>query len=152
MKSLGKKNKDYCQGKFNPKFLEKYKGTFPIIYRSSLEFKAMRWMDNNPNVLKWTSETIIIPYTSPVDNKIHRYFTDLSCEMKMKDNSIKKLLIEVKPEKQTLPPTESAKKKKTTILYERYNYAVNCAKWEAAKKWCNGKGYTFLILTEKHLN
>jgi hypothetical protein len=152
MKKLGKKNKDYHQGIFNPKFLQKYKGTLPIIYRSSMELKSMRWMDNNPNVLKWTSETIIIPYTSPVDGKVHRYFTDLSCEMKMKDGTLKKLLIEVKPEKQTLPPTESNRKKKKTILYERYNYAINCAKWEAAQKWCAKKGYTFLILTEKHLN
>jgi hypothetical protein len=146
------KNKNFVQGKFNPKNIEKYKGTFPILYRSLMELKSMRWMDNNPNVLKWTSETIIIPYTSPADGKIHRYFTDLSCEMKMKDGTIKKLLIEVKPEKQTMPPTESTRKKKKTILYERYNYAINCAKWQAAKKWCVNKGYTFLILTEKHLS
>lgn len=152
MKFPGKKNRNYTQGIFNPKNPQKYKGTFPIIYRSSMELKAMRWMDNNPNVLKWTSETIIIPYISPIDNKTHRYFTDLSCEMKMKDNTIKKLLIEIKPEKQTIPPTESTKKKRKTILYERYNYAINCAKWEAAKKWCHNKGYVFFILTEKHLN
>ena len=81
-----------------------------------MELKSMRWMDNNNNVLNWTSETIVIPYISPKDGKMHRYFTDLSCEMKMKDGSIKKLLIEVKPEKQTLPPVESARKKQKTIL------------------------------------
>jgi hypothetical protein len=151
MKPLGK-NKNYVQGKFTPKNSLKYKGTYPIIFRSSMELKAMRWLDNNPNVLKWTSETIIIPYTSPVDNRMHRYFTDLSCEMKMKDGSIKKLIIEVKPEKQTCPPVESPRKKRKTILYERYNYAINCAKWEAAKQWAKNKGYTFLVLTEKHLN
>lgn len=151
MKPSGK-NKNYVQGKFTPKNILKYKGTYPIIFRSSMELKAMRWLDNNPNVLKWTSETIIIPYTSPVDNRMHRYFTDLSCEMKMKDGSIKKLIIEVKPEKQTCPPVESSRKKRKTILYERYNYAINCAKWEAAKQWAKNKGYTFLILTEKHLN
>ena len=97
MKFPGKKNRNYTQGIFNPKNPQKYKGTFPIIYRSSMELKAMRWMDNNPNVLKWTSETIIIPYLSPVDNKTHRYITDLSCEMKMKDNTIKKLLIVLPP-------------------------------------------------------
>lgn len=151
MKPSGK-NKNFVQGKFNPKNIEKYKGTFPILYRSSLELKSFRWMDNNPNILKWTSETIIVPYTSPADGKLHRYFVDLSCEMKMKDNTIKKLLIEVKPEKQTRLPVESTRKKKKTILYERYHYAVNCAKWEAAKKWSTSKGYTFLILTEKHLS
>jgi hypothetical protein len=152
MKSSFKKNKNYTQGTYNCKNIKKYKGTFPILYRSSLELKAFRWMDNNTNVLSWTSETVIIPYKSPADGKLHRYFVDLSCEMKMKDGEIKKLLIEVKPEKQTVLPTESFKKKKKTILYERYNYAINCAKWEAAKQWAKNKGYIFFILTEKHLN
>jgi hypothetical protein len=152
MKSSFKKNKNYVQGKFAPKNIQKYKGTYPIIYRSSLELKAMRWMDNNPNILNWTSETIIIPYTSPADNKMHRYFIDLSCTLKMKEGNFQKVLIEVKPEKQTKLPTESNKKQKKTILYERYNYAVNCAKWESAKNWAKKNNYLFLILTEKHLN
>jgi hypothetical protein len=152
MKFNFKKNKNYVQGIFKPKNSEKYKGTHPIIYRSSLELKAMRWMDNNPNIFNWTSETIIIPYVSPADNKIHRYFIDLSCSLKNKDGNIQKILIEVKPEKQTRLPVESNKKQKKTILYERYNYAINCAKWESAKKWAKNKGYIFLILTEKHLN
>jgi hypothetical protein len=31
-------------------------------------------------------------------------------------------------------------------------YAINCAKWQAAKTWCEKKGYIFIILNEKHLN
>jgi hypothetical protein len=144
------KNKKYRQGIFNPINPEKYKGSLPIIYRSSLELKSFRWMDNSSKILKWGSESVVIPYQS-VDGKIHRYFVDLVCEMKRNDGTIKKYLIEVKPEKQTLPPTIKNKKQKT-ILYENYQWAVNQLKWKAAKSWCSKKGYEFLILTEKHIS
>jgi hypothetical protein len=152
MKKLGKKNQNYTQGKFLPKNPNKYKGTHPIIYRSSLELKSFRYFDNSPNVISWGSESVIIPYQSPVDGKLHRYFVDMVAEIKMKDNSIKKVLVEVKPERQTMPPIITNRKSQKTILYEKYNYAVNCAKWDAAKQWANKKGYLFFILNEKHLN
>ena len=152
IKTLGKKNSNYKQGIFNPKNPKKYKGSLPIIYRSGLELKSFRYLDNNPNVLTWGSESIIIPYQSPADGKIHRYFVDLVAALKSKDGTIKKLLIEVKPEKQTRPPTITAKKKQKTMLYEKYQWAVNQAKWDAAKNWCKAKNYLFIILNEKHLN
>lgn len=151
MQKLGKKNRNYIQGIFKPKNPHKYKGSTPV-YRSLMELKAFRYLDNNPNVLTWSSEAVVIPYQSPADGKLHRYFVDLVASLKSKDGTIKKLLIEVKPERQTKPPTESVNKKQKTILYERYQFAVNCAKWEAARSWCNNKGYTFIILNEKHLN
>jgi hypothetical protein len=150
--SLGKKNKNYKQGIFIPKDPKKYKGSLPIIYRSGLELKAFRYLDNNPNVITWGSESIVVPYQSPADGKIHRYFVDLVAALKSKDGTIKKLLIEVKPEKQTKPPLETQRKKQKTIIYEKYQFATNLAKWEAAKNWCKNKGYTFIILNEKHLN
>ena len=152
IKILGKKNSNYKQGIFNPKNPKKYKVSLPIIYRSGLELKSFRYLDNNPNVLTWGSESIIIPYQSPADGKIHRYFVDLVAALKSKDGTIKKLLIEVKPEKQTRPPTITAKKKQKTMLYEKYQWAVNQAKWDAAKNWCKAKNYLFIILNEKHLN
>jgi hypothetical protein len=151
-KILGKKNRNYIQGIFTPKNREKYKGSLPIIFRSRLEMLCFRWMDNNPNIISWGSESIVIPYTSPKDGKMHRYFVDLVVHLKDKQGNIKKLLIEVKPEKQTKPPTESKKKKQSTIIYEKISYAVNLAKWQAAKSWAASKGYTFLIINEKHLN
>jgi hypothetical protein len=151
-KNLGRKNKNYKQGIYNPKYKEKYKGSLPIVYRSGLELKSFRYLDNNPNVITWGSESIVIPYESPADGKIHRYFVDLVAALKSKDGTIKKLLIEVKPEKQTRPPTITPNKKQKTMLYEKYQFAVNLAKWEAAKAWCKTKGYIFIILNEKHLN
>jgi hypothetical protein len=150
-KKLGKKNRNYVQGIYKPKNPKKYIGSTPI-YRSMLELKAFRYLDNNPNVLSWGSESVVIPYESPADGKIHRYFVDLVAKLHSKDGTIKNLLIEVKPEKQTRPPTESSNKKQKTLIYEKYQFAINNAKWQAARSWCSKRGYTFIILNEKHLN
>lgn len=152
MKKLGRKNTNYKQGIFNPKNPKKYKGTVPIIYRSGLELLSMRYFDNSPNVLSWGSESVVIPYQSPLDGKVHRYFIDMVAEIKMKDGTTKKVLVEVKPEKQTQPPTITNRKSQKTMIYEKYQYAVNTAKWQAAKQYANKKGYLFFILNEKHLN
>lgn len=150
-KFLNKKNRNFKQGIFRPKNPDKYTGTLPIIYRSGLELKSFRYLDNNPNVLSWGSESVVIPYQSPVDGKLHRYFVDLVASLKSKDGNIKKLLIEVKPEKQTKPPILSSRKKQTTLIYEKHQWIINQAKWSAAKSWCNKKNYLFIILNEKHL-
>lgn len=150
-KSLGKKNRNYIQGIYKPKNPKKYIGAVPI-YRSLMELKAFRYLDNNPNVISWSSESVVIPYESPADGKIHRYFVDLVAKLQSKDGTIKKLLIEVKPERQTKPPVESTKKAQKTLMYEKYQFAVNTAKWEAARGWCSKRGYTFIILNENHLN
>lgn len=152
IKGLNKKNKNYKQGIYKPKYPEKYKGTFPIVYRSGLELKSFRYLDNNPNVITWGSESVVIPYQSPADGKLHRYFVDIVAALKTKDGEIKKLLIEVKPEKQTRPPIINNNKKQSTMIYEKYQWAINQAKWNAAKSWCKAKGYLFIILNEKHLN
>jgi hypothetical protein len=149
---LGKKNNNYTQGIFTPKNKQKYKGTFPIIYRSKLELTAMRWFDNNPNIITWGSESIVIPYQSPLDGKLHRYFVDFVVLLKDKDGTNKKFIIEVKPFKQTIKPIPSERKKSSTIMYEQTQYIINQTKWKAAEAWANTKGYKFIILTEKHIN
>jgi hypothetical protein len=145
-------SKNYVQGVYNPINKQKYTGKTSPIYRSSLELKMFRWLDRCENVRSWASERVVIPYTSPVDNRLHRYFVDIVCEMNRGTEGIKKYLIEIKPDKFTRPPVESAKKKQKTLLYERYTFAVNMAKWEAARQWCEKKGYKFLVITDKHIN
>lgn len=140
----------FNQGIFKPLHREKYKGTFPIKYRSSLELKVFRWLDNNQNIVSWGSESVIIPYISPVDNKVHRYFVDLNITL-LNNNIYEKYLIEIKPLAQALPPKQSTNKKASTILYETVMYSINQAKWEAARKWCSQHNYKFLIFTEKHI-
>ena len=144
------KSQSYKQGRYRPVNSDKYKGKGNPEYRSSWELKFFKWCDKNPNVLKWSSESTIIPYISPLDNKIHRYFVDGNVTIK-EGNNIKNYLIEIKPEKQTKPPIESKRKKKTTIMYEKMQYVVNQAKWSAAKQYATKKNLDFLILTEKEL-
>jgi hypothetical protein len=149
---IGKRHPNYSQGEFKPKNINKYRGSYPIVYRSSLELKVMRWFDDNINVLSWGSESVVIPYFSPIDEKSHRYFVDFVVNLKTKEGEIKKLLIEIKPFKQTIKPVLSIYKKPTTLMYENRQYILNQVKWEAAKEWSKKQGYEFLILTEKDIN
>jgi hypothetical protein len=141
----------YHQGLYLCKNPEKYVGDVAkIVYRSSWERKFMIYADTNPQVLKWGSEELVIPYMSPVDNRVHRYFPDFIMMVQTNAGLIKKYLVEVKPEAQTLPPVA---KRNTKRLYEETKtYAVNTAKWRAAEEFCTKHDLTFMVITEKHLN
>ena len=129
----------------------KYRGNInQIIYRSSWEFKFMRWCDTNPSVMEWGSETMIIPYKSPVDNKIHRYFVDFYIKVKDRQSVIGKYLVEIKPEKFTKPPV-IPKRQTKRFIDEVFQYGVNQSKWKAADEYCLNHGMKFLVLTEKDL-
>ena len=143
------KNTKFRQGIFVPKNTSKFIGT-KAFYRSGLELKFMRFCDSNTNVLKWGSENVIIPYISPIDNKVHKYYVD-NFVVIQEGSLIKKYLIEIKPSKQTMPPVTKYKKKEH-LLYEQHAWAKNSAKWVAARAFCKQKGFLFLILTEKELN
>ncbi len=138
------------KGRFKPKNPQKYKGDANnVIYRSSWEIRVMNYLDENPNVIWWGSEELPIPYYSPVDKKKHRYFPDFIAKMRKADGTIMTYIIEVKPEKQTQPPTQ--KRKTKTYLQEAITYEINKAKWYAAEEFCKDHGWQFQILTEKHL-
>jgi len=143
------KNDKYRQGIFRPKNTAKYVGRGYPVYRSGWELRFFRWCDENSNVLEWASEAIIIPYINPVDGKAHRYYTDGVIVLK-EANGIKKYIVEIKPSTQLSQPIKG-KKRQSTLFYENTRYIQNQAKWKAAKKWCDTKGYSFLILTEKEL-
>jgi|TARA_R110000868_G_scaffold411565_1_gene705373 hypothetical protein len=141
----------YKQGIFKPRNPTKYIGNETPVYRSGWELRFFHWADQNPNVLEWASEAVIIPYLSPIDNKYHRYHTDGVVAIREGSNTITKYLIEIKPSKQTVAPVATKRKRSSTLLYENHQYITNTAKWDAAKKWCDQRGYKFLILTEKEL-
>ena len=138
-------------GKFRPTNRQKYKGDpTNVIYRSLWELKFMRWCDSNINVLDWGSEEIVIPYISPLDNRVHRYFPDFYVRVRNKTGRIEKLIIEIKPLKQTTPPKKQSRRTKKYIT-EVTTYAVNEAKWAAAREYCKDRKWEFRILTEKEL-
>lgn len=129
----------------------KYRGDHKdVIYRSSWELKFMKWCDLNPSILEWGSEVVVIPYKSPVDNKVHRYFVDFYIKVKSKAGDITNYLVEIKPEKFTKPP-EIPQKKTKKFLQEVFMYGTNQAKWKAANEYCEDRNMKFLILTENDL-
>ena len=139
------------KGRYNPVNPKKYKGNPQnIIYRSLWERKFMVYCDTNDKVLEWGSEEIIIPYISPWDSKVHRYFPDFYIKVKQSSGNIKKFIIEVKPKKQTRPPKPVERKTKRWIKEVR-TFGINEAKWKHATKWCKDNDMEFKILTEEEL-
>jgi len=121
-----------------------------VIYRSLWELKFMKWCDNNDSVLEWGSEEIVIPYLSPVDKRIHRYFVDFYVKIRDKNGNTQKYLIEIKPRKFTQPPATPAR---VTPRYieEVMTWGVNQSKWKNATEFCDDRGWKFQILTEIEL-
>ena len=139
------------KGRYNPVNPKKYKGnSHNIIYRSLWERKFMVYCDTNDKVLEWGSEEIIIPYISPWDSKVHRYFPDFYIKVKQSNGNLKKFIIEVKPKKQTRPPKPVERKTKRWIKEVR-TFGINEAKWKHATKWCKDNDMEFKILTEEEL-
>ena len=139
------------KGKYYPSFPRKYKGA-PTnkIYRSLWERKFMVYCDKNQNILEWASEEIAIPYRSPIDNRVHRYFPDFYMKVKEMNGRIKRYVIEVKPAKQTKPPAKPKRQTKGYIR-EAYEYAKNQAKWKMAREFCADRQWEFKVVTEKEL-
>jgi len=139
------------QGIFRPKNPQKYIGdSNNIVYRSSWECRVMNWFDQNDDIISWASEELIVPYKSPIDNRFHRYFPDFIVKVKTRDGTMKTLMIEVKPKKQTVPP-EPRKRVTKQYITEVTTYGVNQAKWKAAHEYCLDRGWEFKIMTEEHL-
>ena len=139
------------KGRYRPSNPKKYRGNASnIIYRSLWERKFMVYCDNNNKILEWGSEEIMLPYRSPIDNKIHRYYPDFYIKVKESNGKIKRYIIEIKPKKQTIEP--KVKKRKTKgYIYEVYEYAKNQAKWKAAEEFCKDRMWEFKVLTEDEL-
>jgi hypothetical protein len=139
------------KSKYKPEYPKKYKGDANnIICRSSWERRFCRWCDLNENIISWGSEEFWIPYISPVDNRVHRYFPDFIIKVKEQTGEIKTYVIEVKPKKQTVPPKQKSRVTKS-FLYEAKTYAVNQAKWKAADEFCKDRMIEFKVITEDEL-
>ncbi len=139
------------KSRFNPKNKSKYMGDISsIVCRSLWERRMCKYLDENKNIIRWGSEELVVPYYSPVDKKMHRYYPDFLVEKKNPDNTVETVMIEVKPKKQTELP-ERGKKQKRVYIKECLRYSINDAKWKAAREMCHKNGWRFVILTEEHL-
>ena len=140
------------RGKYYPSFPRKYKGDpTNIIYRSLWERKFMVYCDKNTKILEWGSEEIALPYISPHDSRVHRYFPDFYIKVQENTGKIKRYLIEVKPLKQTVRPKKPKRQTKGYIR-EAFEYARNQAKWNAAREYCADRMWEFKVITEKELD
>ena len=139
------------KGFFRPKNPSKYKGDpSGIVFRSSWELKFMNYLDAHPDVLEWSSEEFAIPYRSPVDGRVHRYFPDFWVKQKNVHGDVETVVVEIKPKKQTQPPVVQTRRTKRYIN-EVMTWGVNSAKWQAAEEYCNERKWKFRIFTEQHL-
>ena len=142
-----KKYRKTYSGKWRPKNIGKYAGDATnIVYRSSWERQFFRWCDSNPNVIKWGSETLVIPYICKTDNRLHRYFVDVKVTFKNGET----WAIEIKPACQSIAPKKRQRKSKK-YLTEVATYVKNTSKWDAATKYCEDRGWKFAIFTEHTL-
>lgn len=143
--------KDCYKGKYQPRNPKKYRGDLTkIVYRSGYEVRFMKWCDLNEKVIEWGSEEVIVPYRSPLDNQIHRYFVDFYIKLETKNNGVKKYLIEVKPFRFTQEP-KTPKRKTRQFIAEVMQWGINREKWKAARKYALALGAEFVLITEKDL-
>lgn len=133
---------------YEPQNPEKYIGKHNPIIRSGLERAFCEMLDNNKNVIEWTSEAFYIPYA--FNNKTKHYYPDFWVKVRTPFGE-DKWLVEIKHSSESIPPQKGKKKSRKTILNEKFKFAKNTAKWQAAKRYCNKMGWTFKIFTEKDL-
>lgn len=136
--------------KFEPKNPQKYVGNNKnIVCRSNWERKFCKYLDENVNIIRWSSEEIKIPYLSTIDRQLHHYYPDFVFEATNKNNNVQTFMVEIKPKKQTVEPT--VRKNKRAYLNECITFETNQCKWKAANLYCKEKGWIFKILTEDNL-
>lgn len=134
----------FKQGYYKVVNESKYIGELDKVrFMSSWEESTHRFFDFNTRVVKWSSEPVAIPYVSPLDGKIHKYYPDYYCEYIDIHGEIIKEIVELKPLAQVKNPKANAS------AYEIATALVNKAKWEAAIAYCNAHGMKFRIITEK---
>jgi hypothetical protein len=134
----------YSQDEFIPKNTHKLVGNSRPFYRSSWELTVMTLLDQHPNVINWASESISIPYKSPLDGRIHQYIPDFLIVYVDKNGNKRAELVEVKPSKEAIAENARSKRDKAALL-------LNTAKWAAAMTYCKKNGLNFRILTENDL-
>ena len=136
--------RSYVQGQYKPANPSKYVGKYPIIFRSSWEFKVMQMFDSNASFITWASESLKIPYQNPFTGKYTVYVPDFVVTyVDAKGNQIAEI-IEVKPAKETFLEQAKSQKAKAAV-------ALNTFKWAAAQAFAKHHGMTFRVMNEENI-
>ncbi len=136
--------RSYVQGQYKPVNPSKYVGTYPIIFRSSWEFKVMQMFDVNPNIMSWASESLKIPYQNPFTGKYTVYVPDFVVTYVDAKGNQRAEIIEVKPAKETFLEQAKSQKAKAAV-------ALNTFKWAAAQAFAKHHGMTFRVMNEGNI-
>jgi|TARA_B110000858_G_C17777995_1_gene463254 hypothetical protein len=132
----------FAQGKYTVKNPSKYVGGRSPTYRSSWEFTFMKFCDEHQSIQQWASEAIKIPYRNPLSGKQTIYVPDFFIVYLDANGKQKVELIEVKPANQAMA------EKVGRSRHNQLHFAINQAKWSAARAYCKQKGIFFRIITE----
>jgi hypothetical protein len=164
-------NKNYHQGNYIPKNRDKvikFNNEGGIYYRSSLEYRMMIFLDNSDKVKKWGAECISIPYqlthyesNGDINLKSHTYYSDFYYELES-NNEIRRIIVEVKPEsdykdvlllqeKKFEVPDNPTIKRLKNLEYRLKMAQKNLKKWETMIKFCDKKGWEFIVITDSTL-
>jgi hypothetical protein len=95
--------------------------------------------------MRWSSETVKIPYRNPLTAKMTIYVPDFLIQYTDAKGKQHAELIEVKPENQ-MKLQEVGRDK-----FRQAQYVQNMAKWSAARDWCKRKKIFFRVITEKDI-
>ena len=134
----------FQSGYYTLKNTRKYVGTKVPRYRSGWEFSFMRFCDEHPNIIAWSSEPVKIPYRNPFTGKYTVYVPDFLVTYLNKKGRRFSELIEIKPRAETILEAAKTAKHRATIV-------LNRAKWKAAGEWSKRKGIRFRILNEDNI-
>lgn len=133
------------QGRFVPKNPQKYLGDVRrIFFRSSWELYALKFFDTSTAVVRYASEEIAIPYVSPKDGRVHRYYPDFIAKIMDASGTMKTYILEIKPLKES--SEEYAKSP-----HDIQALIINKAKWAAATHFASTNNMEFKVLTELDL-
>lgn len=116
----------------------------PIVYRSGWEKQFAEWCDSTDAIIRWGSEVIRILYKDPIKNKMSFYTPDFYIEYLDNNKKLKKVLIEIKPLKETTL-------KETSNGYDKLMVAKNSMKWAAAIDYCKKRDIEFKVMHERNL-
>jgi hypothetical protein len=135
----------FARGKFTMTQPAKYVGTKMPTYRSSWEWRFMKFCDTNPAVQKWASEAVQIPYRDPLTGRQTVYVPDFFVQYVDKNMKMHVELIEIKPASQSILERVGNNK------YNQAQFIKNQAKWASANIWCKQQGIRFRIVNENDL-
>lgn len=116
----------------------------PIVYRSGWEKQFAEWCDSTDAIIRWGSEIIRILYKDPIRNKMSFYTPDFYIEYIDNEKKLRKVLIEIKPLKETTL-------KESSDGYDKLMVAKNSMKWASAIQYCKKRGIEFKVMHERNL-